>query len=337
MTIKVDSRFLPFSHQSPTICLIPKSTLAAEICPARLKIFDPATNALVYETSFSFGPLKKFTVTLDLERASVDVSGFAKSGFIRYQIHSDCVRFLKGSDAVHTFPEGGRITCTLDARERLSLGSHKAQDAEHILRRLDLKEILPIWFFLSQSIPKIDSISNVQSPSLFAEAQCALAGDHEALYEKLLNLFQAGFKSLFFPRLIDDSFLGFEHPVLGVKNASPLLLLQESYPLIRSLFFQEKENTWNFLPALPPQFHCGRMIDLTTKKGHKLSIEWTKKFVRQIILEVRSDEVYAFKYAPCIKRFRVSSLEKGPLGVFPNGAEIPLFGGGKYLLDRFEG
>src|SRR5438445_4041886 len=97
MTIKIATRFRPFSHTSPTFCLIPKTALAAEICPAYIRIFDPSKTGSIYEHHLSFGPLKNFTVILELEKGYIEVSGFSKSDFIRYRIHANTIEFLKGS------------------------------------------------------------------------------------------------------------------------------------------------------------------------------------------------------------------------------------------------
>lgn len=319
MTIQIATRFRPFSHVSPTLCLIPRTRFAAEICPVQLKIFDPENGKVLFEKKFTFGPLKEFTVTLDLEKEFIEVSGFSKNGFIRYHITPGQISFLKGSD------ESFQYNCDAmehPLRARLSFGVHKAQDAALMFRRLDLQEILPHLFLLAQSVPKI--------------ADTTLAFDLMPDFEKIQNFIQAGFKSLFFPRLDDETHLGFPPLRTDETQASPLVLLQKLYPIIVQFFFQESTQEWHFLPHLPKDCHVGRVVDFVTAKGHTLSIEWTKKTIRQVTITAFCDDHYSFKFSPDIKRCRLST-KTDVLDTISNNAEIPLQKGVQYRLDRFEG
>jgi hypothetical protein len=338
MTIKIATRLRPFSHTSSTISLIPKTSLAAEIYPAYVRIFDPATAKTIYEHELSFGPLEHFTVILDLEKGRIEVSGEAACGFIRYYITPRALEFQKGSkDTFSLSFENHAETLEFSRRERLSLGCHKAQDATAIFQRQDLTEILPVWFFLAQSVAPVEDTVK-ESASLFTDLKTTvLAEDANSIDEKLTHFFKAGFKSLFFPRLIDDFRQGFKEPILSTSpGASPLLVLQKSLPLLRRLFFSESEKIWHFLPTLPKEFHAGRILDLLTKSGHLVAIEWTKKSVFRVTIKAAQDDCFAFKFHPDIRHFRVSTHSGKALGIFSNGQEISLSKGEGYLLDRFE-
>ncbi len=180
---------------------------------------------------------KHFLVTQDLERGRILVVG-----------------------------DKGRYEITGEGRpplERLSLGSHKKQDWDLVTRRLDLAEILPVWFSLGQWTPPVPY---TPAPSLLEE------GD-------FLAAFRAGFSDLFVPRNTDLQHHGFDlPPIVG----DPLALLTEGAKKIRALFIEEGERL-SLLPHLPLKFHAGRMTGLQTKWG-ELSIEWSKKRLRRALL-----------------------------------------------------
>ena len=346
MIIKIANRFRPFSHVANSITLIPNSELAAEIYPSYIHIFNVATKDTLYEKHFSFGPLEKFTVILNLEKGRIEVTGRAASGFIRYFVDPTSIYFLKGGEEEKKviFQEDKKIEPLLQ-RCRLSLGCHKAQNAEAIFARQDLTEILPIWFFLSQSLPKVADVKKPHfSPTLLTQVEEALKANDkgEGVYTALAAFFKAAFKGLFFPRLTDDYHQGFLLPIIQASHPFPLLILQKSYPLICQLFFQERERErekmWRFLPCLPPQFHAGKLCDLVTSKGHKISLEWTKKTIFRLEIQAISDDHYAFKFHPDIKRFRLlnQGTSKTLGSVCSNGQEIMLRKNESYLLDRFE-
>ena len=320
MLIKSAHRLRPYSHRSHTFCLIPGTELGAEICPAFLRVFELASEKIVDERFFSSGLVEAFTVTQNLEKGFVEVSGVTRKGHEHYRLDQAAPNFFSIS------------------RERLFLGCNKAQDIEHMWRRADLAELMPFWFFLAQSVPKVVCEGTFSTPSLYTEAlQIIEERNKEAVYEALLSLAKAGFKSLFFPRLIDDDLQGFELPILGSEEASPLAVLQKTYPLLRSCFFQEAKNLFSILPVLPKEFHSGRLIDLHTSAGHTIHLEWTKKSIRRLVIEANKDDYYAFKFHPDIKRFRLTTLQEGKRSQHVNGAEIALQGGTSYLLDCFEG
>ena len=336
MTIKIATRLRPFSHSSHTITLIPKTRLAAEIFPAYVRVFDPTTKKTVYEQELSFGPLDHFTVILDLEKGRIEVSGEAACGFQRYYITPNAIEFQKGSKETISFANPEKIA-DFPQRERLSLGCHKAQDVAAIFRRGDLTEILPIWFFLAQSVAQVED-AEIANPSLFSALKDAVdAKDTSHIYESLSHFFKASFTSLFFPRLTDDFRQGFKQPILTTfSSASPLLVLQKSLPYMRHLFFHEDEKVWQFLPVLPKEFHAGRIIDLRSKSNHLIAIEWTKKSIFRATINAVQDDFFVFKFHPDIKRFRMSTRSRKVLGQVSNGQEIPLSKGEGYLLDRFE-
>lgn len=356
------------------MCLIPGTELACESFPALLRIYDlSATPQVVAEISFHhFGQIKEFTVFSDLEKGVIRVSGFLQEGYFHYHIvpltSGFTLRFLKvppttpgritieSKKYCYKLPENGTISSkesvsfvlsaqaeekqiVLPERERVSFGNHKAQDIEMILRRGDLTEILPLWYLLSQSIPALQNQNPLSASSLFSQVQEAVdKKDVDTIYNKLLALFQAGFKSLLYPTLTDDFHQGFEVPtILDAADASPLVLLEKSYPLLRALFLQEEAGKLHILPVLAQQFHCGKIVNLATKQVGRVSLEWTKKMIRRVIIDAAEDCEMKFVFQSDVKRFRFSELTTHKLlGFLQADALLSFQKGKRYLIDRFE-
>lgn len=328
MTIKILTRFRPFSHISPVFTLIPRTFYGAEITPAYIRIIDMRDKRVILEKLLAYGPLEQFTVTLDLERERVELSGFSAQGFIRYTITAEKIVCEKGEKEEIAIPVSEKWP--QNSVSKLSLGSNKAQNIEHMIQRGQLCELLPHLFLLAQMVPIVQDVVLNPGTLLFQ-------AESDPSYENLKNLVRAGFKSLFYPRLFDDSYLGFA-PICETKeNQLSLLLLQKLYPLLVGLFFKEDERAWHILQKLPKEFPVGRLIDFTTQKGHQVSIEWTKKSIRLLEIRANCDDYFIFKFSPDIKRFRLRTQDAKKLEFITNGAEISLTKGGRYFLDRFEG
>lgn len=323
------------------------------------------------------GPVNNFTCKLDLEKGKIEVSCFLLKGFFRYEIEakepsSILIKFLKVPKDTSISPEitiinqktsflerdGNKFSLDnfkkieekdvlvietssevkrLLSRERLMLGSHKSQDVEMIKRRGDLAEILPIWFFLSQTINIPKELIQPSKDSLFSQLEKAVQkSEKEQIPQLLLNIFKTGFSSLFLPSFCNHSYLGLNEPCFSNNAISPLNFLSVSYFLIRSLFFREHDQHIEFLPVNPPQFHSGKLLNIETYKKHKISFEWSKKTVRRVVIEVTNDENFSFKFKSEIKSFRISSLDnKKEIKKSINKSEIFLQKG-IYLLDKFE-
>ncbi|MBS0655835.1 MAG: hypothetical protein JSR46_08670 [Verrucomicrobia bacterium] len=350
-------RFRPFSHLPGAHMLLPGSWLSAQVFPSKIVISDyslaePVVCAeIVLE---GFGLLERFTVIQDLEQGYIQVSGFSKSGFLRYQIiplegnKNFSLKFTK-------IPSGGKYsldtarTGKIDIeplktiqflqqegeplsqkeRERLFLGCTKAQDWSLVCRRMDIREILPVWYWLAQSIPTIDAEATL--PQLEKLTHAVHERKMHELVQALTELFQLGFKDLLVPRLFDDSYLGLS---TESTSCSPLLLLQKSWELIRECFFIELPGHLYILPNMPPQFHSGMLSRVVTKGGHTLTIEWTKQAVRRVWVEGGGSETMTFVFQKHLKHFR---LRQGcATKTLPNCSEIVLEKGKQLLFDHFE-
>lgn len=336
MALYTSIRFHPYSHEKRTRCLMPGSTLCAEIYPAKLVISDLATDTpqLIQEHIFSeFGPFTNFSVVSDLEKGEIVVSGQASCGYVRYRLFalacpkSYCLEFRKSPVKIEPVVVGNQSAqkVLFPTRERLFLGVDKAQEWSQVQRRGEIREILPVWYWLSQSI----SLS-FESPSFISKARSLLTEANEHRSPDSLNaLFMTGFSDLLVPRLEDSDFQGYHLPVTSWEKTSALHLLKESFSLIRQLFFQEDENTMQILPHLPPSFVSGTLTHLTTKKGHTVSLEWSKQFIRRMLVQAACDDEITLTFQKELKEYRLGKYH------MDNAAKVHLQAGQNYLFDNF--
>ena len=363
MQIKVALRFRPFSHKPKTRCLLPRSLLFVEVYPTKFILYDYSSKEPKVLTAVDFlhlGPLEQFTVQQDLEKDVVFVSGFAKKGFFRYQLvakkqhpfsevtfmrvpENVVMRVAGGKEQVlHekercTFPETKKTIqpVIFQQRERLALGCHKAQEWEKVVARRSINEILPFWYQLAQSVPKGETKYRPTTPSLLGKlAESIEKKASLELEQALLDLFVSGFSDMLLPQQADTLYQGFLYPPIGSEVAIPIELLRQSFPLLRALFFQEKEKTFSLLPLLPPKIHCGRLFSLRTEEGHVLSFEWVKKQIRKVIFEPVSDGEYTFWLKKPIKHYRLSIGKQKK--ICTNGQIGTFYQNKCYLLDQFE-
>ncbi len=280
MALTSSYRYLPFSHIPGTWCLIPGSLQSCQVFPSHACIYD-ASNTLLEEVRFSHeGPLKQFCVQQDLEHLQVIVSGFSSAGFVRY--------YIKAREP--SIPRD---------RERLFLGVDKSQEWSQVVRRSNMLEILPFWYFLAQSVAKLEDYPPIgNAPSLFANMQ-------QGSLSSIHDLFLAGFHHMLVPRLVDSDFLGYLVPVVDSTCKSPYVLLEHSFRSIRALFFQEEKNSIHILPNLPSECVSGSLLNVTTQKGHKVSIEFRSNMVRRLQIVAAQDDELAVVFQKQVKSFRI--------------------------------
>ncbi len=328
MRIKIAERLKPFSHVPGEPCLLPGTFFRCCIFPALIKI-----DSLAHAQPEPFailpldveGPLKDFTVLQDLERGIVQVWGHSAKGYFRYRLiphqtgthpgiwlqiekapteglqvnHLQCC----AGDQVLITQMGtekkvGSIPPLSVCNERLSLGNHKAQDWTLIRRRLNLGEIMPIWFRLGNQIALPDRPVPQGTMVLLEKCrQLILEKDRLHVLQAFRDLFLAGFEGMLSPRLTDADYQGYHLPPLEASfEASPLVLIREGAELIRSLFIQEQEMQTAILPVLPVEFHCGRMMGIEIKDLGSINLEWSKKTIRRMVLNSRCEMEYTFVF-----------------------------------------
>lgn len=341
--IKIAERLHPFSHNSGTFCPIPFTTWEVQVFPTclyfrNLKTFED------FELRLSIqGGVKDFTVELDLENGLIRVFGTSKEGYIEYLIDRDALHFKKlplsgilcGETTVHKgaiFDLPLEAESIVDPQERLSLGMHRSQDWDLVKRRADLTEIFPQWLRLAALIPKetIPSLPNEGTLSLLNDCKQAIEkGEKNRIVPIFTLLFQAAFQGILSPRLNDELYLGLAPETDATY--SPLAILSTGAELIRSLFFKKENNTFSFLPSLPPEFHSGRFMI-----GDEIAIEWSKKLIKKIILRSNHTGEVHLKFQSSIQSFRLRhTLKERGKKIFKD-QPISLKSGQLIYLDRFE-
>ncbi|MCE5294910.1 MAG: hypothetical protein LLF94_09915 [Chlamydiales bacterium] len=327
MALTIAQRFRPFSHVSGTLCLLPRSSLVVQVYVGRIIVSDEILDIT------GLGPLKQFCVVQDLEHGFIEVSGFAKAGFVRYKIvpkdKSFAIHFSKLPCPVTigntTYTETSMVYQKFDQpRERLFLGVDKSQDVSMIMRRMNMAEILPYIYWLSQSVTCHEY--QHQAPSLVNNVQQA---NRTSVLECFTDLITASITSLFVPQLVDSGFHGYTVPVTGL-NQSPLALLDCMRKMIRALFFTEDNGTIRILPLLPNEFPSGTITDIRTKKGHTISIEWTKHTIRRVSILAAVDDELTFEFQKEVREFRCKTAK------LDGTSKIKIQANQTYLLDNFQ-
>jgi hypothetical protein len=199
--IAIRTKFRPFSHMIGVSCIIPGTDAIITAFPDRLKIDG-------LEIGLDHPPfVDGFTLQQDLERSCVWV--FAKSFRLKIVPSSGGIQLI--SDGKTLFFPHIYQTKFATSIEKLSLGSHKSQDWDMILRRFDWKEMAPILYRIAQTVP------GSASP---------IKGDLSVFY-------RTSFQSM------------------GVPQNKDMSLLQSLFQTLRSYFFLEDRGDFLILPNNP--------------------------------------------------------------------------------------
>ncbi|MBS0625834.1 MAG: hypothetical protein JSS32_07280 [Verrucomicrobia bacterium] len=336
MKIDIAEKLAPFSHHAGTGCLIPGTWWHLHAFPTLLRLshgFEKIEIPLKLT-----GPVKDFTVELDLERNCVFIFGHAQEGYFRLRLEAQNSGFnlhgekvfsegiftgkerLKSKEHLH-FP--AEISFSFKAHpERISFGNHKQQDWDLVARRNDLREILPPLLLLAQKIPTPPPHAPLLPDKKPAEIESLI-----------LSFFKAHFHQILVPRLTDEQHQGIPLPKAD-PSSEPCFLVQQFASWVRSLFFSQNERRLQILPTLPPSFDCGRFIGIHCLGIGTFDFEWSKFTLRQAILRADTPGEVLFDIAPASFRVRTSRWELGRR----QSAKEPLLiePGNTYFLDRFQ-
>jgi len=241
--ISIATKMRPFSHAPGTQCVLPGTDLILEASPHRLRVGT-------WET-FLDGELfqRPFTVQQDLEKQCVRIFG---AKFCVQLIAAPQGFILKDQRTKEeTFVPLAKRFEKKDVLERLSLGSHKLQDWDLVLRRFDLKEILPALYRLSQTIADTEERSVA---TLMTE-------------KELMHWISTTFHQMLVPKVAGN-------------------VWEEAVSNIRALFIREEERKLTLLPA--KFFPEGRFLHVKTEFG-RIDFEWTQWKLRRAVLHVEKD------------------------------------------------
>lgn len=289
MRIDIALRFKPFSHELGTICLIPGTSWRVQAFPTVLRFFGPNGEVLEHKLSHR-DFIEGFTVQQDLEKKHIHIFGKPK-----LDCRIEDGKVWENKQCVLTLPN---LNLKDHAIERLSMGCHKAQEWEKVRRRLDLTEILPLWFFLGQMTPAVNANSKGTLHFLDECQNLRENKDKLQLEKKFKHLFLLGFGSMLNPRIHDPEHRGIIPPTDEDPTAA-LQLLTKGSELIRSLVCRQNGNRWQILPCLLPHFHSGRF------QSKELDIEWSNTKLKKIILHPIVDQEMILEWPKDLHTCRV--------------------------------
>jgi len=255
--ISIAQRFRPFSHQPGARSLLPGTSLVIQAFPTLIRI--EGLCELPLDLS---GPVREFTLQQDLEKGLVAIWGKAKEKHfqIKIQAEQDVVAI---SGLIEKKIPYSSFQPSLPL-ERLSLGNHRAQDWAQVMRRFDVRQILPILYHLSQWTPSVKgAVQEIEDWESFLHAR---------------------FSGILVPRLFDDEYQGLLPPLEG----DPYSLVVEAKKQIRALFFEQRGKQLHCLPSSP--FSVGRMTDVRVEGVGTIDFEWKKRDqVRSFVLRAMHD------------------------------------------------
>lgn len=274
MKIRIFERFQPFSHVPGIRALLPGTKEVISAYPAKVN-----EEILPVE-----GPVKEWTFFQNLERGKIEIRGMAKNGFFSRQI--------EGTSRL--------------SHAKLSFGVHKAQEMEKIQQRCSPEEFLPFWFALGQYYTDRLVLSPEETLPLGESLLNGLQTcERTSLYDQWRQVFQAGFDGWMIPRLVDGGFHGF--PLPPVTGDDPFLLLTAGVALICRMFVTANGEMVSILPHLPPEFHCGKLVDLTLPGIGVISLEWSKKEIKKMILHPHTTGEFSLVFPKRTQSYRMTS------------------------------
>lgn len=300
MKIDIAYRFRPFSHLEGSSCALPGTTFIAKCYPTCVEFYKAEKLVKVEELSV-IGPVKGFTTKLDLEKGGLVVLGNSAEGYFRKSI---------------TLPDHG-----LSPKERLSLGCHKAQDWDLMHMRSSLVELLPHWHRLGMWLGEKGPIEK----DTLASSCASLLHDRDKMNiaQALSDWHHAACTGYFAVEAERWKKFGNELPT------GSDFLANGAY-IIRRLFLQHSNDSLDVLPVLPPEFHCGRFINVDHGWG-MVNLEWSKKLVRRMTIRCEKEMSLQMNFQTSIKTFRLNKQQ-----ILKNGSLVQLKKGMVYTFDRFE-
>lgn len=315
MKISIAQKIRPFSHRPGASCLIPGTCAIVQAFPALLRFGKEEYETLVK------GPVKDFTLLQDLEKNCVFIFGKAQDTFYRFRLQASDGGFELFSDKTKErqfFPASVPFHLP-PIWERLSLGSHKAQDWDLVMRRADLREILPVLFGLGQKIPLIAPQPASGTAHLLNEAQ-------------LKEFCLAAFSEILVPQLSDVQHLG----LLSSEKieGNPFFVIQEAVKFIRALFFRQNERRLEFLPSL--LFPEGRLIHVQAPGVGEIDLEWASRELRRVLIRPTHSGDVVLVFQKEVRSFRVKSSSSMRGKKYLVSEPLFLEAGKSYLLDCFQ-
>ncbi|AAP05018.1 hypothetical protein [Chlamydia caviae] len=329
--IKITQSFKPYTLIPGTFMPIPGSELYAQIFPTLWRIFSASHELLNEGYVEAQGPLKRFAVFQDLHRGGLSVVCEQYKYYI-----------LPSGKKVDSLK--GHLPHADSAQPLLSLGVHKHADLHKIRYRRDLKEVLPLLLRLGSLTPESsrdEEVLKKGSGTLFVDAYQKIQERRKTeIYAALSSLYLAGFSENLLPRIYDTEYQGILHelPKKNLRENIPFPLLFYTLGMLRDLFILRDKEIVEILPSLPPEFPCGRFIDVHLQGIGKLSLEWSKKTIRRVCLHAEETGPVLLAFSSELSHCRLRQWEKKQLvnsSKVSLGESMEIKAGTTYLWDCF--
>lgn len=356
--LNIGQKLVVFSHIPGKKCILPGSCYCVQAYVSRLIIKNCENESSNEEIDILLdikGPVKNFTISQNLEKCFVEVSGVSNEGYFRYilavegnkinlvlfKIPKKSINISINGKNNNSYKKSDVLSFPIkrikenDSFEKLFLGMNKKLDIEKIAFREDLKEILPIWFNLSQTVPSLDE-KIVGTCNLLKDLKEAIENKKD-IKMPFIKAYKACFYDIFVPRLIDDQYQGiYDVDEKIPSDSSSFVILTYAKHIIRSMFFEQNDNTLKILPFLFKDFHSGRFLNIYCKDIGSVDIEWSKKLIRRMVLRAKKDTNIKLVLQPAIKNFRVRENNGDRGKLFLKNDKIFIKENNIYYFDRFK-
>jgi len=362
--MRIANRYRPFSHQPGTATLIPGSGAVVTAYPTCLTLELDRETRCTLKWHLK-GLIEDFTLMQDLEQHSVRISGRSEEGFFCYTL-SVCDKQIalklergpicgmqgtlmcQGEESFVTLHVKGVImlgqvrasALPSHCLERISFGVAKQQDWDLVRRRKEPLEYFPLWFVLGQTLSfscQEKTLSEGAPSTLLVEQACQdlKQGSKELFLSKLHQVFMASFHSLMVPSGFDCYHHGLTLPSEAFESRHINIdLLYEGYKAIRAMLVMQEEGVIHLLNHLPAAFHSGRACNLSLA-GALIDLEWSKKYLKKVILTVFEAQTFLFSFQKDLKSFRLAA-NQGKNKVQCQCSEPLTLSPGIYVLDQFK-
>lgn len=343
MTIAIHQRLKPFSHEKKQRVLIPGSSTLLTLFPCKIIGEDFLNKSTHFVLDLKISDFyKEFTTEVDFDKNQARVFGECKEGFIELKIFKEnkalyiqlerfkqesLTVFLNGQEHIlklkHPLKLVEEAFESKSVNEKIYLGISKKQDVSRINKESSMKEFLPFLFCLGSKlelplpIPQSGVLNLVDELKIGSQPQRAL------ILEKILKGFYSDF---FIPSLQDDFHQGLQN--LNDTRHSALYLNLKMAVWIKSFLAAHKNSDLFILHDLPRELIAGKACALSFSFG-KVHLEWTKGFIRQMVLDIQVPCDLNIQFTREVKKFRVRK----------KGKKIPLatsFEPGIYHFDQFQ-
>lgn len=326
--ITVRQRYRPFTHTPGYSHLLPGTPYVFKVFPTRIEIRHIDGTDLGHLSHEPVSQIERFTVQTDLHSGKITI--FSSCYYLQILLGKGfLIRIDKGNwkyvgDALTVVDGGyayGDQMPPTKPLPLLSLGCNKAQEWDQIRCRKDMSEILPYWYLYGSYYSGIET--SAEGTLL---QQCAQAGPLEVV-SAFNQLYLSGIAPAFSPRAFDDDYHGFHLP----PAKEPLAIVAQGAQIIERLFIRFDHERLEILPVLPPEFHCGRLVDLHIQGLGKVSLEWSKKALRRMMITPDATKKITLCLPKEVKSYR---LQKRIWKKIDDPLELTA--GGTLYFDRFQ-